>query len=85
MISTLTTKGQATIPLVVRRHLGIGPGDKLDFAIEEDGSVRLRRARYPTLASIQGAAGSLKRPRSKAAMLQIAHEDAVAEKYGRQR
>lgn len=31
MTATLTSKGQITIPLSIRRHLGLKPGDKLEF------------------------------------------------------
>lgn len=34
-ISTLTAKGQTTIPLSVREFLRLWPGDRLDFVIEE--------------------------------------------------
>jgi antitoxin PrlF len=85
MISTITTKGQATIPLAVRRHLGLNPGDKVDFVIEEDGAVVVRPVRYPTIASLSGAAGKLGRKLSKQEMLDIAHEDAAIEKYGESR
>jgi AbrB family looped-hinge helix DNA binding protein len=32
--SSVTSKGQATIPAVIRRELHIEPGDKVSFAIE---------------------------------------------------
>lgn len=34
--STLTAKGQTTIPKGVREFLGLHPGDRLDFVIEGD-------------------------------------------------
>jgi AbrB family looped-hinge helix DNA binding protein len=37
--STLTSKRQTTIPLEVRRHLHLHPGDKLDFVLCEDLSM----------------------------------------------
>jgi antitoxin PrlF len=40
-IATLTSKGQTTIPLEIRNHLGIQMGDKIEFIIEADGQVRL--------------------------------------------
>ena len=38
----ITTKGQVTIPRVVRERLGLRPGDELEF-VEEDGVFRLRK------------------------------------------
>lgn len=32
-VSTLTKKGQATVPLQVRNFLGLSEGDKIDFEI----------------------------------------------------
>ncbi|MGH2561118.1 MAG: type II toxin-antitoxin system PrlF family antitoxin, partial [Thermomicrobiales bacterium] len=50
IVSTITSKGQVTIPVEVRRHLGVGTTDKVTFVIEDDGKVELRQARY-TVAS----------------------------------
>jgi antitoxin PrlF len=38
-ISTLTSKGQTTIPSKIRAYLGIHSGDKLEFLIDKDGRV----------------------------------------------
>ncbi len=38
-ISTLTRKGQTTIPIKVRNHLKLRAGDKIEFVIERDGKV----------------------------------------------
>ena len=38
-ISTLTRTGQTTIPIKVRNHLKLRPGDKIEFVIERDGRV----------------------------------------------
>lgn len=35
-ISKLTSKGQATIPIRVRKKLNIGPGDQIAFHLRED-------------------------------------------------
>ncbi len=42
-LSRLTSKYQATIPLAVRRKLGLKPGDTVVFEIEND-TVTVRRA-----------------------------------------
>jgi AbrB family looped-hinge helix DNA binding protein len=42
--SRLTTKGQATIPLSVRKRLHLAPGDAVIFEESEPGTVRIRKA-----------------------------------------
>lgn len=42
-ISTLTSKGQITIPKDVRCLLHLYPGDKIDFFVNEKGEVKLSR------------------------------------------
>ncbi|KAA0578670.1 AbrB/MazE/SpoVT family DNA-binding domain-containing protein [Azospirillum sp. Sh1] len=44
MATTLTTKGQVTIPKPIRDRLGIGPGSAVEFEIAEDGRVILKPA-----------------------------------------
>jgi antitoxin PrlF len=50
--STITTKGQTTVPKPVRDHLGLKPGDKVRYFIRPDGGV----AMLPVLpvASLRG-------------------------------
>jgi AbrB family looped-hinge helix DNA binding protein len=40
----ITSKGQITVPLAIRRALGVGPGDVLSFQQDETG-VRVRPVR----------------------------------------
>ena len=40
-VATLTSKGQITIPKKVRDHLQLKTGDRLDFRIDKDGSIRI--------------------------------------------
>jgi antitoxin PrlF len=44
MSTTVTAKGQVTIPKSVRELLGIVPGSKVDFLRASDGNVVLSRA-----------------------------------------
>lgn len=53
--STLTAKGQTTLPKQVREALNVRPGDKLRYVIL-DGEVRILRVR-----PVMSLAGSLKR------------------------
>jgi AbrB family looped-hinge helix DNA binding protein len=80
--STITSKGQITIPSLVRKHLGVGTRDKVTFVIEDDGRVSLVRPRYPNVASLRGIAGTSPRPMVWREMEQMAHDDYVLEEYG---
>lgn len=44
MTTTVTAKGQVTIPKAVRDLLGIAPGSKVDFKRAANGSIVLMRA-----------------------------------------
>ncbi len=44
MVTTVTSKGQVTIPKPVRDRLGIETGSAVDFQMEEDGRVVLVKA-----------------------------------------
>jgi antitoxin PrlF len=56
--STLTSKGQTTIPKDVRNRLNLHPGDRLEFVIDEDGRVLI----LPASVDASELAGMLKRP-----------------------
>ncbi len=56
--STLTSKGQTTIPKAVRRHLGLKPGDKIRFLVEDDGRVVV----LPATLHLRDLRGSLPKP-----------------------
>jgi AbrB family looped-hinge helix DNA binding protein len=60
MATTVTTKGQVTIPKKVRDFLGIKSGTMVEFRLAPDGSVVLTRAdhkRPPSgLARLRGIA-----------------------------
>lgn len=52
-VTTLTRKGQVTVPKEVRDALGLRPFDKIEIVIE-DGEAKLRKARR-SLAEIAGS------------------------------
>jgi antitoxin PrlF len=54
--TTLTSKGQVTIPKEVRDQLGLQPHDKITFVVE-DGFATLRR--LPRLEELAGSLPSL--------------------------
>lgn len=61
MATTVTSKGQVTIPKLVRDHLGIAPGSQVEFRRSADGSIVIERAdgtRQPSrFAKLVGIAG----------------------------
>ena len=61
MATTVTSKGQVTIPKPVRDHLGIGPGSQVTFRRAPDGSIIIEKAdgtRQPSrFAELVGIAG----------------------------
>jgi antitoxin PrlF len=71
--STLTVKGQATLPKAVRDHLGLKPGDRVKFFIHPDGRVML----LPT-APVSRLRGILKRPGRKSSVTLEEMDKAIA-------
>ena len=55
--STITTKGQTTLPKDVRLALNLQPGDKLRYMVLDNGEVRIARSR-----PVAELSGFLKRP-----------------------
>ena len=82
IVSTVTSKGQITIPVELRKYLDIREGDKLSFVIEDDGSVRVSSPRYRNIASLRGAAGTLERPLTWEEMIETAREDRAGQFSG---
>jgi AbrB family looped-hinge helix DNA binding protein len=52
-LSTITSKGQVTIPKRVRERLRLRSGDKLDFRVDEDGTIRV----YPISKTVSEVFG----------------------------
>ena len=73
---TLTSKGQMTVPADIRRSLHLKEHEKLELVMESEDRVRISRAKYPTIAALQGAAGALKKPLTWRQMRAIARADA---------
>jgi AbrB family looped-hinge helix DNA binding protein len=61
MSTTMTSKGQVTIPKALREHLGLRPGQGVDFDLAADGRVvvsKAGRARPRSrFAKLRGVAG----------------------------
>lgn len=75
--STVTRKGQTTIPGKIRKALQIKPGDTLEYVVEGDhATIRV----HPGLASLKGALAS-----NKGARMSFARIREAAAKAARQR
>jgi AbrB family looped-hinge helix DNA binding protein len=77
LLSTVTRKGQVTIPVEVRRALGVQPRDQVAFVMEDD-QVRLAPRKGGVVAR---TAGALKGPEPLrgAEELRALAEEAIAE------
>lgn len=56
--STVTTKGQVTIPLDVRRRLGLDAGDRIEFVEIGEGVFAIK----PAIEDVRSLKGLLRRP-----------------------
>jgi len=79
IVTTMTQRGQVTVPSEVRRLLGLKPRDKVAFSIEDD-EVRLTPARF----TLESAFGSVKPTGGKQDFKAISRE-ARDEKLRRER
>jgi AbrB family looped-hinge helix DNA binding protein len=60
--STLTSKGQTTVPKAIRERLRLKSGDRITFTLMPDGTVLMRVKNK----SVMGLAGTLRRRGRKA-------------------
>jgi antitoxin PrlF len=56
--STVTSKGQITIPKLVRDQMGLKPGDRVDFVRDRSGRTMLQ----PINTDIRSLKGMIKSP-----------------------
>lgn len=57
-LSTITQKGQATIPAAIRKNLGVNPGDQIIF-VKEDNKTVVKPA--VSLLDMQGSVKATKK------------------------
>jgi AbrB family looped-hinge helix DNA binding protein len=51
--STLTSKGQVTVPKAIRDRLGLSAGEVLEFSVDEDGRMVVRpHGREPGVSGV---------------------------------
>jgi len=59
--STITSKGQTTIPLAIRNFLSLHVGDRIDFIPQKDGKVLLSPAKID-VSELKGILPKPKKP-----------------------
>jgi AbrB family looped-hinge helix DNA binding protein len=59
--ATVSSRGQTVIPKPVREHLGLHPGDEVEFVMRDDGEVLLK----PATEDVRKLKGILHRPGRK--------------------
>ena len=68
--ATMTSRGQTVIPKPIREHLGLHPGDEVEFILQNDGEVLVR----PATEDVRGLKGLLRAPGRKPVSLQAMRE-----------
>lgn len=76
-MSTLTQKGQTTIPQDIRVYLGVHAGDKLEFYVDHDGKVVLA----PLTQKVTALKGLLKKPKKSISIEEM--NKAIAKRGGK--
>jgi AbrB family looped-hinge helix DNA binding protein len=66
----MSSRGQTVIPKAIREHLGLHPGDVIDFLVTDDGGVLVR----PAVEDVRRLKGLLQRPRQRAASVQLINQ-----------
>ena len=76
MKSTITSKGQLTLPKLIRKKLNLQTGDKIEFIMDDSGVVRL----IPQKNSITILKGIVKKPVKPVSLADM--DEAIVEEGG---
>jgi AbrB family looped-hinge helix DNA binding protein len=68
MTSTISSKGQITVPKAVRDKLGLRPGSRVEFELTADGAL-LRKGHRGGVRAVDRVLGVLKRKASTDSLL----------------
>ncbi len=79
--STLTSKGQITIPATVRQRMGLGTGDRVEFVEIDGGGFAIR----PAIDDVRTLKGLLRKPTGKVSVedMNAAVRRRVVTRHGR--
>lgn len=72
MQSTITSKGQVTVPKAIRDRLHLSPGDRIEFIVDEDGTVRV----IPVSGTLHQLKGMVPKPKRIVSLPEM--EDAIS-------
>jgi len=72
--TTLTSKGQVTIPVEVRTHLGLSTGDRIEFILNEQSG---RYEVVPATSSVTALKGIIRKPAKPVSIEEM--NEAIAE------
>ena len=61
MIATITSKGQITIPASARRDLGLHPGSRIDFIVNDREHLEM----IPVSCSVKRLKGMVPKPKKR--------------------
>lgn len=76
--STLTRKGQTTVPKEIREYLGIGSGDRIEYTVDAEGRVVLTPSSID-LSELDGLLARQGRKRTSLSDMQRAIEREAAQ------
>jgi antitoxin PrlF len=67
MTATVTAKGQVTLPVEVRRRLGLKPGSKLEFIVIDDDRLEA----IPVSETVSSLKGMVPKPRKALSLVDM--------------
>ncbi len=76
MVTTITSKGQLTLPKKIRDLLNLHPGHKVEFIIDEQGNVRM----IPIKSTIKELKGMVRKPKKAVSLADM--QDAIEKSTG---
>lgn len=76
-VSTLTTKGQITLPKAIREQLQLQPGDRVEFLVGPDGQITV----WPVTSNVTILKGLIPKPKQSVSL--EAMRTAIKQRGGR--
>jgi AbrB family looped-hinge helix DNA binding protein len=76
--STITSKGQTTIPIYIRKALNLSAGDTIEYCLHNDGTITI----VPETVDVLELAGMMPKPKNKVSIeeMKMVIKESVAKK-----